>query len=50
MFQIKSVMSLVSLQLAQVQPPPWALEVPESKWIEKLLEDVRSKGATPNPK
>lgn len=44
LFQIKSVMSKVSLQLAQVQPPEWALNVPESKWIEKLLEDVRNKG------
>lgn len=38
-FQIKSVMSKVTL--GGVEPPEWAKNIPENKWIEELLQEVR---------
>lgn len=40
--QIKSAMSSVSLNLAGIKPPEWATVVPESRWIEELLQKVRT--------
>lgn len=48
--QILSVMSTISLGLSAVKPPDWATNVPESKWIEQLLLEVRNKNkAVPPP-
>lgn len=30
-----------SMSLLTVKPPEWAVNVPESKWIEELLQEVR---------
>ncbi|XP_037037992.1 uncharacterized protein LOC119075618 [Bradysia coprophila] len=39
--EIRSVMSKVTL--GGVEPPEWAKNIPETKWIEELLQEVRRK-------
>ncbi|KAJ6649169.1 hypothetical protein Bhyg_04402 [Pseudolycoriella hygida] len=37
--EIKSVMSKVTL--GAIEPPEWAKHIPETKWIDELLQEVR---------
>ncbi len=32
---------MTKLQLGAIDPPEWAKHIPETKWIEELLQEVR---------
>lgn len=34
-------MSSISIGLQNIAPPEWARNIPENKWIEDLLQEVR---------
>lgn len=46
--QIKTAMSSISLGLQNIAPPEWARNIPENKWIEDLLQEVRRHKSSAN--